>query len=523
MRPWDSHLAIGLLLSLQLGCLILPYKPEEPLPRKDAIRTLDPSIETRSSLRSKLGPPNVIDLPSVAAWEWEGDRTDILWFAGWVYGGKGGRLQGAPKVFRVLARFEGDRVLSVERDVAASRMRNVPNDPDQVWGGWGGDAKRKRGSLLPPLETIPLERGCVFKNLQILKDGQIFGLDASGALWSGQAGRGGRLDRLLAPSGPAALSEAGESSLAVDPGGRYIALASQGRLQIWDHLEKRLVLRMEGAGPGPDGSRMGVIRGVAFAPDGRWLAVLGDQASTLLEAGTWRPGTSLAWRGRASRLAFSPDGRRLVVQGERLRIFDVESGQLISDLSDSSEGELAMWGARLLVAGWNAQVVDLETGQELGRLRGTPSASTPAVRFTEEGTPWIYRRETLERWSLASLEQSFAQGQGTVDLKGSVDLAALQEVRMVPISPADLFSFYKVEFRLISPDGRWLVDYWHPYLSILSTATMQPLGYVHVSGSRGVTLFGFSEGGRLFVATEGDLRFWDLGLAPPKIPSAAKR
>ena len=268
---------------------------------------------------------------------------------------------------------------------------------------------------------------------------------------------------------------------------------------------------------------MGVIRWVAFAPDGRWLAVLGDQASTLLEAGPWRPGTSLAWLGRASRLAFSPDGRRLVVQGERLRIFDVESGWLISDLSGSSEGELAVRGARLLVAGWNLQVVDLENGKELGRLCGTLSGSPPAVRFTEEGTPWIYRRETLERWSLASLKQSFAQGQATVDLKGGVDLAALQEVRMVPISPADLFSFYRVESRLISPDGRWLVDYWHPYLSILSTATMQPIGYIRVPGRRGDTLLGFSEGGRLFVATEGNLRLWDLGLTTPTLPSAADR
>ena len=80
-------------------------------------------------------------------------------------------------------------------------------------------------------------------------------------------------------------------------------------------------------------SAPGNINGVAFSPDGRWLAIAADgKASPVVEVATGRERFALRHGRRLVRgaweAAFSPDGRWLATSGNRdARIWDAATGQ----------------------------------------------------------------------------------------------------------------------------------------------------------------------------------------------------
>ncbi len=505
-------LTSGLLLSLLQGCLVVPYKPASTLPDQRVVDSLAQGDETRQSLRAKMGPPNLLELQSIYAWEWEGDRTDILWSAGWVYGGSGGHKEGSPKVFRVLARFEGDRVIRMERDVAFYKFNTLPSDPDKVWGAWSGDRHRRRGRLLPPSECIRMERSSGLKSVLMLPEGRIFAVDAHGALWARGMGQTGPSSGLLDSVDAREGSETAVPRLAVDPSGRFVAVGFQGKVRVWDNRENCRVLDLGEPGIGPVGTSFSEIQEVVFSPNGQWLAVLGSRASVLLKTADWKAAARLAGEDKVSRAAFSPDSRRLIIQGGRFQILDAASGDLLGELADASSGSFAMQGSRLVISGVELQVVDLETGRELGRIRRPPTSSTTAseLRFSSGGVCTVYTRETLEQWSLIEVERSFRAGSKRLELSGDAEVPALLDIRMVPISPASLFPWYTTTERLFSPDGQWLVDHWHPYIQILSATTLQPLGSIRITEKPEDIRIGFSGDGRLFVLTPNEIRLWNL-------------
>jgi WD40 repeat protein len=80
----------------------------------------------------------------------------------------------------------------------------------------------------------------------------------------------------------------------------------------------------------------GMVRGVAFSPDGKCLATGANKIVTLWSTKTWQPIVTLDTVSFES-LSFSPDGSRLVIGGtwpeQRIQIWDVETRELIVELS----------------------------------------------------------------------------------------------------------------------------------------------------------------------------------------------
>jgi WD40 repeat protein/tRNA A-37 threonylcarbamoyl transferase component Bud32 len=147
----------------------------------------------------------------------------------------------------------------------------------------------------------------------------------------------------------------GGDILAYSPDGKLLASCSTGEVRLWDLEAGQEARTLRGDFRDPSC--------LAFRPDGRRLAVCGDDRKVII----WNPGQTEPLRifrgeGRAAvTLAYSPDGSILAVGGDAVRLWDAEIDQ---DAQQLPGHELAIG---ILSFGRDGQT--LATGSDDGTAR----------------------------------------------------------------------------------------------------------------------------------------------------------
>jgi RNA polymerase sigma factor (sigma-70 family) len=160
-----------------------------------------------------------------------------------------------------------------------------------------------------PHELLAAPNAQPIQFLTYSRDGKLLATGARGNtnvyLWDPATGK--EIRRLDHPSGV--------ESIVFAPEGKMLAVGDRaGQVNLWDAVEARSVGRL--------GPHLGYIIGLAFAADGRTLAVGGWRSITIWELATQKARTRLtAHRGDVTALCFRPDCRLLATGASDTTIF----------------------------------------------------------------------------------------------------------------------------------------------------------------------------------------------------------
>ncbi len=179
------------------------------------------------------------------------------------------------------------------------------------------------------------------------------------------------------------------TALSLSPDGRWLAVAGDDHQgQVWDLEQVRLVARLE--------AHADWVRTAAFHPNGTLLATGGDDHQvywwTVAADGTARLERRLAHESRPVRvLAFSPDGTRMASAGTdpRVRWYDAIEGRLLGEWEtpDRAVHDLAFApdGSAVAAAGTQGSVCVWDgSGKRLLDLSG-PGGPLRSVAFSPDG------------------------------------------------------------------------------------------------------------------------------------------
>jgi WD40 repeat protein/predicted Ser/Thr protein kinase len=286
----------------------------------------------------------------------------------------------------------------------------VAYSPDGRWlasGGWDGEVRlwdARTGDACAALRHPYVVR---VRALAFSPDGSwlVAGGDEDGRLRLWDVATGKLRKELPGPGGPIL-------AVAVSPDGAQIAAVGwNGILSVRDVTTGRQVASVKLGGEGQQ-------KGLAYSPDGRWLAsTTPDFQVALWDVKTYRP--SARWSGHSGEIfsvAFSPDGRRLASAGKDriVRVWDVESGKCQAVLRGHTDDVFTVafhpGGTRLATAGRLGTVWlwDLERTEDVARLAGHTSfiwslAFTPDGKTLASGSGDI----TVRLWDTEPLSERY--------------------------------------------------------------------------------------------------------------------
>jgi|GEM_PF-5779268 len=547
-----------LALAGSTGCLYIPPLTHSS-GRKDVL-ALKSAGETRQSLREKLGAPDVVDLPSVQVWEWRENRGTLLWAAGGVAAFP---LEGA--TFKLLARYEGDRVVALETELEPEKGRG--EDPP----------------LPPPVERTLLETknpgpsgsdpdsGPKYYRAWVAPGGKVIAFGRAGDLWLKDSGPNHGLRVADLGKFPFVMNRS-DSRGSLSRDGRFLALSCGELILVWDAVESKVVAHLPIFDPDP-ARKVKNVRGTAiFSPDGEHLAISGLSFSgwsngarkslKVLEVGHWKTLWSLEESEHKSfrphHIQFSPDGTRLLENAsfdygkwvnETGSLYETVTGRRLARSSASAAAFYAE-GRRYAALGDELELHETDTGRLLGRipLRSGSKAQSGVkdgwkdftAQVLPDGTLLAAGKGVLIRCDLGAFERAsagFLPDQGTAS---PVEGGAFLQVRLLPLRQRyarKLSEPASEEMALrdwhISPRGDFILEqvlvnrspdfdvdsFWGVQAQwLLDARTLRTLWVEWPSvEDQGVALF--TEDGRFLRTVGSELRLWELP-KPESAPSA---